>query len=138
MKLDITKLPVIEGTIAFFIVVIIVTFIGAFSATGGGAEDEATSGSPPPRETPQDGGTPAPTGDASGPIEVVMQDNTFDPDEITVPAGTSVTFTLTNEGSAIHNMHIAGRTVNTPKTSARAAETPAPIRSACAEERPRR
>jgi plastocyanin len=108
MKFDITKLPVIEGTIGFFIVVIIVTFIGAFSATGGGAEDEAVPGSPTPRESPQDGGTPPPNGDGNGPIPVIMNDNSFDPDEITVPAGASVTFNLTNEGGAIHNMHIAG------------------------------
>ena len=108
MKIDIAKLPVVEAVVGFFIVAIILTFIGAFSATGGGAEDEAVSGSPTPRETP-DGGTPSPGGDGAGPIPVAMLDpNSFDPDEITVQAGSIVTFDITNEGAAFHNMHIAG------------------------------
>ena len=108
MKFDIAKLPVVEGVIAFFVGVIILTFVGAFSATGGGAEDEAASASPTPRGTPQDGATPTPDGDGEGPIAVTMNDNSFDPDEITVPAGGTVTFDITNDGGAIHNMHIAG------------------------------
>ena len=109
MKIDIAKLPVVEAVVGFFIVAIILTFVGAFSATGGGAEDEAVSGSATPRETPQDGGTPSPGGDGAGPIPVAMLDpNSFDPDEITVQAGSTVTFDITNEGAAFHNMHIAG------------------------------
>jgi plastocyanin len=108
MKIDIPKLPVAEAVVGFFIVVIIVTFIGAFSATGGGAEGEAVSGSPTPRESPQDGGTPSPDGDGAGPIAVTMKDNSFDPEEVTVSAGSTVTFDVTNDGGAIHNMHIAG------------------------------
>jgi plastocyanin len=106
MKLDITKLPVVEGVVGFLVLATIVTFIGAYSATGGGAEEEAVSGSPTPRETPQDGGTPSPDGE--GPIPVAMEDNSFDPDEITVQAASTVTFDITNDGGAIHNMHIAG------------------------------
>jgi plastocyanin len=107
MKIDIAKLPVVEAVVGFFIVVIIVTFIGAFSATGSGA-DEAASVSPTARETPRDGGTPSPDGDGAGPIAVTMTDNSFDPKEITVSAGSPVTFDITNDGGAIHNMHIAG------------------------------
>jgi len=106
MKIDIAKLPVVEAVVGFFIVVTIVTFIGAFSATGSGA-DEAVSGSATPRETPQ-GGTPSPDGDGAGPIAVTMNDNSFDPEEVTVSAGSTVTFDITNDGGAIHNMHIAG------------------------------
>jgi plastocyanin len=108
MKIDIAKLPVVEAVVGFFIVVIIVTFIGAFSATGGGAEDKAVSGSPTPRETPRDGASPSPDADGAGPIALIMKDNSFDPNEITVSGGSSVTFDITNDGSAIHNMHIAG------------------------------
>lgn len=108
MKIDIAKLPIAEAVVGFFVVVLIVTFIGAFSATGGGAEGDAVSGSSTPRETPQDGGSPSPDGDGDGPIAVTMKDNSFDPNEITVPAGSAVTFDIANEGGAIHNMHIAG------------------------------
>lgn len=61
-----------------------------------------------------DGGQPngaSTTGDAPGDgevFDVVMDDNLFDPDELTVPLGASVTFNLTNEGAAVHNMRIAG------------------------------
>jgi plastocyanin len=104
MKLDITKLPVVEGVVAFLILTIIVTFAGAFAATDGSGEGEAVSESPTPGET----GSPGPSPSPGGPIAVVMQDNSFDPEDITVKAGTTATFELTNDGSAIHNMHIAG------------------------------
>lgn len=45
-------------------------------------------------------------GDAT--LDVIMGDNTFDPKELTVTAGSSVTLNLTNEGAAIHNLRIAG------------------------------
>ena len=41
-------------------------------------------------------------------FDVTMGDNSFDPAEFSVPAGATVTFNLTNEGAAIHNMRIAG------------------------------
>jgi plastocyanin len=109
MKFDISKLPVVEGVVVFFIVVLGITFAGAFAATddsGGGA----AAGSPAPEETPGNG--PRPSDGASpspgGPIQVVMQDNSFDPDQLTAAAGSTATFEISNEGRAIHNMHIAG------------------------------
>jgi len=104
MKLDITKLPVVEGVIAFFVIVLGVTFAGAFAATDSGGEEPAVAESPTPRETPANGETPSP----GGPLQVTMQDNRFDPDELTVAAGSTASFDITNEGSALHNMHIAG------------------------------
>jgi plastocyanin len=108
MKLDITKLPVVEGVIAFFVIVLGVTFAGAFAATDSGGEGAAVAESPTPQETaeatPSDGGTPAP----GGPIPIVMHDNRFDPNEFTTAAGGTVTFDITNEGRALHNMHLAG------------------------------
>lgn len=104
MKLDLAKLPVLEAIIAFLVVMTGVTFVGAFSATGGASEEEAVSASPTPRVTPADGASPSP----GGPIEIVMRNTRFDPDEITVQAGNTATFQMTNEDSAIHNMHIAG------------------------------
>jgi plastocyanin len=41
-------------------------------------------------------------------VDMIMGDNLFDPKELTVPAGASVTINLTNEGAAIHNLRIAG------------------------------
>ncbi len=55
-----------------------------------------------------------PTAGPSGPVEaktqwdVVMADNSFDPNAIGAPVGQDVTVNLTNEGKAIHNMRIAG------------------------------
>jgi plastocyanin len=107
LKVDIAKLPIAEAVIGFLVVVIIITFVGAFAATDDGSQGEASSNSPD-AETPTPGpdGTPPPDGE--GPIPVALHDNSFDPEEITVQAGSAVTFDLTNEGNAIHNMHIAG------------------------------
>jgi plastocyanin len=108
LKLDVTKLPISEAVIGSLIGVVVVTFVLAFSSTGDGSGGEAASGSPDV-ETPTEGpdSTPPPDG-PDGPISVVLQDNSFDPEELTVQAGSSATFELTNEGNAIHNMHIAG------------------------------
>jgi len=104
MKIDIAKLPVVEAVVGFFIVAIGLTFAGAFAATDGSGEDAAVSASPTAGDTGSPGASPSP----GGPPQVTMQDNSFDPDEITVPAGDTVTFDITNEGGAIHDMHIAG------------------------------
>ncbi|HWO94496.1 MAG TPA: cupredoxin domain-containing protein [Dehalococcoidia bacterium] len=49
-------------------------------------------------------------GEAGGPTTVAMSmgDNFFDPDTAEVTAGVPITFNLTNDGQAIHNMRIAG------------------------------
>lgn len=73
-------------------------------ACGGGDDDD-------------DGGTgtaaptsPAGNGDGDGEVtfDVSMGDNFFEPAEFTVEAGAHVTFNLTNDGAAIHNMRVAG------------------------------
>lgn len=46
-------------------------------------------------------------GDKPGQITVKMFDNSFKPNEITVKAGSKVTFSLPNVGILPHNMHIA-------------------------------
>jgi plastocyanin len=104
MRLDLAKLPVLEGVIAFLGLMVVITFVGAFAATGDGGESSAVSESPTPRESPPPDGSPPPTGN----IAIAMHDNSFDPNEITVAAGESVTFDISNEGRALHNMHIAG------------------------------
>jgi plastocyanin len=109
MKFDITRMPVIEGVIAFFIIVLGITFAGAFAATDSGGEGAAVD-SPTPQEAPDNGATPSngETPPPGGPIQVIMQDDSFDPDAATVAAGSTVVFEITNEGDSSHNMHIAG------------------------------
>lgn len=75
-------------------------------------EDEAEGGEPTNGEVVDGEATPTP-GDESPPpsdgiVAVSMSDNFFDPNEITTAAGSDVTFDLTNNGAAIHNMRIAG------------------------------
>jgi plastocyanin len=67
--------------------------IAAFSGCGG--DDDASPGA-----------TSRAAGDGDT-IEVEMLDNFFRPDQITVPAGATVTFDLPNKGKLPHNMHIA-------------------------------
>jgi len=104
MKFDITRLPVGEMLIGFVLAATVLTFVAAFAFAGGGAgEGPAASESPEPGETP-----PPATPPAGGAIAVSQGDNFFDPKEITVEAGASVAFDITNEGAAIHNLRIAG------------------------------
>jgi plastocyanin len=111
MKPDLSRLPVGEAVIGFLIIVLIITFILAFQAIDDGDDDDAVSEVTP---TPVDGATPPPSGN-----EIIMGDNFFDPSELTVAAGETVTYTLVNEGAAIHNMLIedpAGEVVSDPDT----------------------
>ncbi len=115
MKLDVTKLPLGEALIGFVFAAVAVTFVLAFILpSDAGIEDvEPEDGdavaemSPTTEETPADGG---PTG---GAIAVSMGDNFFELDgqlepDIAVPLGEQTTIDLTNDGFAIHNLHIAG------------------------------
>ena len=94
MKLDLTRLPVGEMMVGFLVVSLLVTFILAFSLVDSGTD--ATDG----------GVTDVPNTPIPGAADVVMGDNFFDSNDITVAAGDTVAFNLTNEGIAIHNMHI--------------------------------
>jgi plastocyanin len=77
----------------------------AAEAPGGGEPGgEEPGGEPPP------GGSPGPGGGAN---TIAMDDNFFDFEgeqqpTLPVPAGEEITFDLVNNGSAIHNMHVAG------------------------------
>jgi len=95
MKLDLTRLPIGEMTVGFLIVALLVTFILAFTLVDSGTDttDEAV--------------TDVPVTPISGGVDVMMGDNFFDSNDITVAAGDTVAFNLTNEGGAIHNMRIA-------------------------------
>lgn len=95
MKLDLTRLPVGEMTVGFLIVSLLVTFILAFTLVDSGTD--AT----------EDGVVDVTATPIAGAAEIVMGDNFFEPTDITVAAGDTVAFNLTNEGVAIHNMRIA-------------------------------
>lgn len=95
MKLDLTRLPVGEMMVGFLIVSLLVTFILAFTLVDSGTDST------------DDGVTDVTSTPISGGAEIVMGDNFFDSNDITVAVGDTVTFNLTNEGAAVHNMHIA-------------------------------
>jgi len=104
MRPDLTRLPVAEGVVGFLVLMLIVAFVGAFSATSG-SEGKAVSASPTSGNS-SPGASPSP----GGPLTVTMHDNRFDPNEITVPAGTTATIQIMNDGKTPHNMHVAGQT----------------------------
>ena len=107
MKLDVTKLPLGEALIGFVLTAVVATFVLAFAfPTQSGLGDETVKGSPTPEASPTPQGTPS--GTPGGAVAVSMKDNVFEPKDLTVKAGESVTFDLKNEGVAIHNMRIAG------------------------------
>jgi len=107
MKLDITKLPLGEALIGFVLTAVVGTFVLAFAfPTQSGLGDKAATGSPTPAASPTPQGTPS--GTPTGGIAVGLKDNIFEPAQLTVKAGASVTFELKNEGVAIHNMRVAG------------------------------
>jgi len=101
MKFDITRLPIAEAVVGFLIVATVATFVAAFTFVDPIRED---AGEPVVTEPPDTGGSATPVGD----LAIVMQDNSFDPNELTLAAGEVATIALTNEGAAIHNMRIAG------------------------------
>ncbi|MEO8456528.1 MAG: cupredoxin domain-containing protein [Chloroflexota bacterium] len=98
MRLD--KLPVGEAIVGFFIVVLIVVFVVARHEFKG---EEVTAVTAVPS------GEASPTGSAApGQVEITMSDNKFDNTALTLAAGTDVTIPLKNNGTAVHNVHIAG------------------------------
>jgi plastocyanin len=69
----------------------------ALLAMACGGEAEAPSGG----ETPSDGAQ-------SITLDISQGDNFFEPNDFVVSPGQTVTFNITNDGQAIHNMRIAG------------------------------
>jgi plastocyanin len=52
--------------------------------------------------------TPTPTAAGQAELEIIMKDNSFQPNQLTVEAGQTITVKLENQGQNTHNMHIAG------------------------------
>ncbi len=84
----------------------------AGAACGGGdeAEDNGDGGATtkPAATTPAATDDDNNNGGVATTIDVVMKDNLFEPAEFTVEEGAEVTFNITNEGAAIHNMRVHG------------------------------
>jgi plastocyanin len=103
-----------RGALALLLTLGIVALLAVSLACGGGGDDDDGG------DDGDDGVTPAATepadddgGDGDGDggettVDVSMGDNFFEPKDIPVPAGATVTFNLTNDGTAIHNMRVAG------------------------------
>jgi plastocyanin len=68
----------------------------------GGDDGGSTATEPADGDDDDDGGGDGET------IDMAMTDNAFEPKEITVSAGATLTINLTNDGAAIHNLRIAG------------------------------
>lgn len=97
----------------FFVLAAAVGLIAALSlaaACGGGDDDDGGGDGTPAATTPGENGDDGGDGGDGGELsfDVSMGDNFFEPNEFSVPAGAKVTFNLTNDGAAIHNMRIAG------------------------------
>lgn len=80
-------------------------------------------------ETTSNGNDKPDGGSSGGSTEVTieMQDNFFEPKNVTVPVNKTIKFTLPNKGTAIHNMHILSKPTEgkdfTGKTIVNAGET---------------
>ena len=98
MKLD--RLPIGESIIGFLLVALVVTFFLAKDTIGNPADEVADV--EPSATEPSDGGN-----GGGGELEITMTDNKFDQTELTVDADTDVSVPLTNNGAAIHNVHVA-------------------------------
>lgn len=79
-----------------------VAVLAAASVACGGGNDGAGAATAEPTAT-QGASTP---GAPSREIEVLMHDNYFEPVEIRLQVGETVTLNAVNEGVAIHNLHV--------------------------------
>ena len=79
------------------------------AACGGSDEDDDNGGNGEPSATAA-ATTPADDDGDGGPVslDISLKDNFFEPKEFTVSEGAEVTFNITNAGTAIHNMRVAG------------------------------
>jgi plastocyanin len=89
--------------VGFLLVMLVVTFVLARHEIG-----MPTKGAAEGSGTPTATGA---TGTPSGP-EITMTDNKFDTTAITVAASTDISIPLTNNGGAIHNVHISDASGN--------------------------
>jgi plastocyanin len=94
------------GRRLFILLSILMLAAAVLTAACGGGDDDDDDGD-------NGGATTAPANGNGGDgeevtFDVSMGDNFFDPEGFTVEEGAKVTFNLTNDGAAIHNMRISG------------------------------
>lgn len=95
------------GRVVVLILGLLVFSVTAFTLACGGDDDDNGGATTAPATTQAGNGGNGGNGEEVT-FDVSMGDNFFEPKEFTVPAGAEVTFNLTNDGAAIHNMRIAG------------------------------
>jgi len=101
-----TLLPISRRSLLMLLITGLAALLLAGAACGGGDDDDsgetatATAEATTPAEDGGDGEQVS--------FDVSTGDNFFEPKDFTVPAGATVTFHITNDGVAIHNMRVAG------------------------------
>lgn len=78
----------------------------------GGIQFKGTNTAGGGSETKTGGGDAKQGGDSSGgasEVAMVFTDNVFAPKDFTVPVGKTVTISIKNNGSAIHNLHVLSK-----------------------------
>ena len=83
--------------------------VGALSACGGGDDDDDGNGEPTATTAADNGDNGDDNGATGEPITISMGDNFFEPKDITVPVNTEVEITVSNDGTAVHNMHVLSK-----------------------------
>lgn len=102
MKLNTWKKALLVGVAGLLLVPLA-------AACGGDDEEGGSTITPGATATKADGGDGGNGGGEAREIEVVMTDNIFTPKEIKVPVNTTIKFTASNKGTAIHNMHVLSK-----------------------------
>jgi len=80
--------------------------IAASAAMAAGEHDGGHGDSGGHQMTPPEIGKPGDAAAVTETIEVVMGDNYFEPESITVPAGATVRFVVKNEGGLLHEFNL--------------------------------
>ena len=80
-----------------FVAVAVLALLATAAACGGDDDEDEPNG-----------GTPADGNGGPREFDVSMGDNFFEPNEFAVSDGSDVTFNVTNDGTALHNMRVAG------------------------------
>jgi plastocyanin len=93
--------------------VLILAVVAAFALFAGAAcsdsdddSDEDNGSTEAAATEDSENGSGGGGGDVS--LDIAMQDNLFEPAEFTVDEGAELTFNITNEGAAVHNMRVLG------------------------------
>lgn len=99
--------------------------VGVLTVVAGGA---APAGGTPAAGTPESGTPVATTGQAPAaaapaPVSISMVDLKFEPADVTIPANTDVTVTVSNDGVLEHNWDVIGTAFKTPVVGGGTVET---------------